>query len=301
MCICLKLNLFMDIKEDQNQALLLHGHQGRRVSRSFASSWTSMGDRWGSSSSASSWTWMEGRWGSSSSAYSWTSMEYRWGSSSSLPAHGLKWRQIKSGSFALIFMDINWRWFRIKPLCPNSSCTSMKIKLVCPLQAPLPPHGHQGRQVNIKLVCLFMKSVKMDQHQAPLPVHGHQWRSGWTWNLEKLPWMGSSWRKKRKKLPWHGNLMKSAFKVWFSQLQQHLLSFWAGNRHDSLRGFELLFRLPRRFPSIGETDPDTRRSRVFRVSWGPRLQSPRLFCMYIMVHANSLAVLQFSRSASPLV
>lgn len=84
--------------------------------------------------------------------------------------------------------------------------------------------------------------------------------------------------------------------------QQHLPPFWARNRHDSLRGFELLFCLPRRFPSIGETDQDTRRSRVFRVSWGPRLQSPRLFCMmYMMVHANSLAVLVCARSASPLV
>lgn len=90
--------------------------------------------------------------------------------------------------------------------------------------------------------------------------------------------------------------------VILATMQQHLLPFWARNRHDSLRGFELLFCLPRRFPSIGETDPDTRRSRVFRVSWGPRLQSPRLFCMmYIMVHASSIAVLLVSRSASPLV
>jgi hypothetical protein len=89
--------------------------------------------------------------------------------------------------------------------------------------------------------------------------------------------------------------------VILAAMQQHLSLFWARNGHDSLRGFELLFCLPRRFPSIGETDPDTRRSRVFRVSWGPRLQSPRLFRMYIMVHAISVAVLLCSRSASPSV
>lgn len=89
--------------------------------------------------------------------------------------------------------------------------------------------------------------------------------------------------------------------VILAAMQQHLFLFWARNMHDSLCAFELLFRLPRRFPSISETDPDTRRSRVFRVSWGPRLQSPRLFCMYIMVHANSLAVLLFSRCFSSCV
>jgi hypothetical protein len=109
-------------------------------------------------------------------------------------------------------------------------------------------------------------------------------------------------KEERKRTPMGWQLGDKCIQgVILAAMKQDLLLFWARNRHDSLRGFELLFCLPRRFPSIGETDPDTRRSRVFRVSWGPRLQSPRLFCMYIMVHANSLAVLLFSRFASPLV
>jgi hypothetical protein len=100
------------------------------------------------------------------------------------------------------FMDINGIQVRVKLLsaCSWTQVKTDQIKLLCPSssrtsikdedQAPLPPlHGHQGRRISIKLLCLLFMAIKedgstssssassswpsrkTDQHQAPLPLH----------------------------------------------------------------------------------------------------------------------------------
>lgn len=182
----------------------------------------------------------------SSSASSWTSRKID-EDQAPLFLHGHQWKIGEDqATLPLIVMDINWRWFRIKLLCPSSSW--------------------------IKLLCLLFIAIKKDRStpSSTLPLHeiskdrsaSSSTASSWTpmkIRMNLKPWeiaMDGLFSKEKSPL-WHGNLLRSAFKVWFSQ-QCSSIFFCFGREIGTILCADLNFSSV----CLGDFPPSARRIRI---------------------------------------